>query len=667
MLDGLDDVPWARLTHAGGAASNVPKALRAIARGEERAVAALFGTISQQGMVYDATGFVVPFLIELLDAPSADVPMLLALLQAIADDASPLEVREPAIGASEPSPRASELARDLAWRRSAHDAVMAGVPTFLRLLAADDERTRAEAAHTLASCRPRASAIVPSLLARAAVERGEVACASFLLAIGDLGEPDVDAIARWLDDPRPAVRLAAALTSARGARGGDLPATLAEVIRDSAPASLQLIREIPFTREAHEPLVYVIEALGEHWRLQVALLTAWMRDPTVEVRHNAVLATESVTRAWRPSVEPLVRELARSLSDPDDEVRESAARQLVASGRSVRLAVDQLAAVVEREPRDTRGPASLALEALCKARDPRGARHVRTTLESLAPPARGWLRVVAAIAPTVIVTVPPGLTEALGQIGPWADGCLEPLVRLLPRMHVGSAKVAVIQAIARHGDAAAAAVPAISAALDDEPPHAALRALGDLGPVAAAAYERIVPWLRDERSIVRVHAARAVWRVRGDADLALPVLRRAIVEAERSDAAHPLEVAAEMGRAARSLADVIVSALDSEHDWVSARAAIALWRVTGETDRAVPVLVARHLVCEPRGLEALRCLAEIGPPARAAAPLLERSLRSERRDVRVGGAGTWIEEDEAWLELCGAVLEAIERGGYRSR
>jgi hypothetical protein len=63
-LERLDDVPWGSLTHAYGAADDVPGLLRELASGDaearEAALHELHGNVWHQGTVYEATAHVVP-------------------------------------------------------------------------------------------------------------------------------------------------------------------------------------------------------------------------------------------------------------------------------------------------------------------------------------------------------------------------------------------------------------------------------------------------------------------------------------------------------------------------------------------------------------------------------------------------------------------------------
>src|SRR5581483_764733 len=100
MLDGLDAVAWSSLTHAYGRASDVPGLIRDLAydRAETRraAMGKLYGNIWHQGTVYEATGFAVPFLIELVESISVqERDRILVFLAHLARGNSYLEVHRP--------------------------------------------------------------------------------------------------------------------------------------------------------------------------------------------------------------------------------------------------------------------------------------------------------------------------------------------------------------------------------------------------------------------------------------------------------------------------------------------------------------------------------------------------------------------------------------------
>ena len=107
MLDKLDQVDWKQLTHAYGAAEDVPALIRALMSQDKskraEAIYELFGNIWHQGTVYEATAYAVPFLIELLDSPNTpDRSSVACLLTSIADGSGYLEVHaRPEWGESE--------------------------------------------------------------------------------------------------------------------------------------------------------------------------------------------------------------------------------------------------------------------------------------------------------------------------------------------------------------------------------------------------------------------------------------------------------------------------------------------------------------------------------------------------------------------------------------
>src|SRR5690349_3494228 len=99
MLEKLASIEWQKLTHAYGDASDVSDLIRALSSSDtktrEDAIYALNGNIWHQGTVYEATSYVVPFLIELLEHDEVqDKNALLELLAALAHGHSYQEVHQ---------------------------------------------------------------------------------------------------------------------------------------------------------------------------------------------------------------------------------------------------------------------------------------------------------------------------------------------------------------------------------------------------------------------------------------------------------------------------------------------------------------------------------------------------------------------------------------------
>ncbi|MEU7678695.1 hypothetical protein AB0C42_28200 [Micromonospora taraxaci] len=277
MLDGLDDIDWARLGHAYGAADDVPGQLRALLSPDpasrDEALSDLYTNVFHQGGRFEASAYAVPFLLEMLGDPATPDPAaVLGLLSVLAvgydegvlPEGFPVaEYRRAAAGgrellAAKPPPwtgddesekeyveyayveslSAADQGRLWAYVEVAtYDAVRAGVPLFRTLLRHSDPGVRTVAAYTLAWFPEDATSSVPALAGAArepgvASTPGEVA--TMLVASGLLGAaPD----ARWLTDPRPLVRWAAAVGRVRVLGAETDPATAEELLRwASAPS-----------------------------------------------------------------------------------------------------------------------------------------------------------------------------------------------------------------------------------------------------------------------------------------------------------------------------------------------------------------------------------------------------------------------------------------------
>ncbi|MEU8179143.1 hypothetical protein AB0B85_31675 [Micromonospora sp. NPDC049044] len=273
MLDGLDDIDWARLGHAYGAADDVPGQLRALVSPDpatrDEALGDLYTNVFHQGGRFEASAYAVPFLLEMLADPATPEPAaVLGLVSALAvgydegvlPEGFPVaEYRRAAEGgrellAAKPPPwtgpdesekeyveyayveslSAADQGRLWAYVELAtYDAVRAGVPLFRTLLGHSDPEVRTGAAYTLAWFPEEADGSVPALAGAVdaaagpgvASTPGEVA--TMLVASGLLGAaPDV----RWLTDPRPVVRCAAAIGRVRVLGAAADPATADELL-----------------------------------------------------------------------------------------------------------------------------------------------------------------------------------------------------------------------------------------------------------------------------------------------------------------------------------------------------------------------------------------------------------------------------------------------------
>lgn len=201
MLDELDSIRWQELTHASGSAHDVPILLRAMAyqstepgphTGETSALHSLSNVILHQGTVYEATSYVVPFLIELAAEPSTpDRPGILGLLAEIAEGGSSVATEAThLIPAS-----AEELVQEATVREKAHAAVAAGFDRLTAIALEKDCFIRLAAARVLSRFPERAPIVAPLLRNHLQHEASSLARAGYLLLMGQVFDHSHESLA----------------------------------------------------------------------------------------------------------------------------------------------------------------------------------------------------------------------------------------------------------------------------------------------------------------------------------------------------------------------------------------------------------------------------------------------------------------------------------------
>jgi len=164
----------------------------------------------------------------------------------------------------------------------------------------------------------------------------------------------------------------------------------------------------------------------------------------------------------------------------------------------------------------------------------------------------------------------------------------------------------------------------------------AIQALGEAGPTARSALPVLDRLLREEGSILRIEAARAIWLVSGDASDILPILVDAL-DGERtvptlSEVATAL---GELGTAAAPAVPDLVKVLKGIPRSEGTRAVIvAIGSIGPHANAAVPVLI-KKLAVSGLCVAAAHALAKIGP---AAVPALTEALSSGNDWTRYGAA-----------------------------
>lgn len=188
MLERLDEIAWADLTHGRGEAAGVPQWLRGALAGDDESVNALYATLWDEGRSHAATPAAVPFLLDIVRGQTcpkrAEVMALLGL-----------------IARSEGE-----------WAARSKEAVAAAVPLAVELLGdpGSGRSLRRAAVHLLAIFLEQASLGVPALQAALAREDDAYERATIGVALFLLGAPAEGAFDAHDED---AAELQTALTS----------------------------------------------------------------------------------------------------------------------------------------------------------------------------------------------------------------------------------------------------------------------------------------------------------------------------------------------------------------------------------------------------------------------------------------------------------------------
>jgi HEAT repeat protein len=261
MLDQLDCVPWAELTHAYGSASDVPGQIRALRSSDpkvrEKALWKLYGNIFHQGTRYQATPHAVPFLYELLrdpESPERDriayllVNLALGYEEAYLPDGVSLAAftryLENADSQLSPSERAEceSYGCEPRVELECYLAVEKGVPVLMKLV--DDSETQVcrAAVYSLAWFPRHAEATLPCLRRVIESEVDDVGTANAILSIGLLargseGTSDLAALSSFLKHSTLLVRTAAAIALASEPLNDSVLAVLIDAVM--SPSQLQ--------------------------------------------------------------------------------------------------------------------------------------------------------------------------------------------------------------------------------------------------------------------------------------------------------------------------------------------------------------------------------------------------------------------------------------------
>jgi hypothetical protein len=324
MLERLDEVDWAAFSHAYGAAEDVPAMIRALrspdSETRDQTLDDLFSTIWHQGTVYSASAPVVPFLIELAaDTSTPDRADILYLLHSLAEGSSYIDVHErldpegmAQVCAAQGSDLETERSRERAWVQAAHDAVSAGLPIYLNLLADTDLRVQNCTLYLLAALpehAPAISALLRPMLIEAHEPSGMLGLLLTLRALAGATAQDLAVFEHVLHGTAdPVARLVAAVALIERL-GETASATIIEILVD---ATRQLETDTRWLNgEAPRGVSLAIGYLPEPWhgRLLNLVIGALSRLASRQYTHELIRA---LGHASAPDV---AHDLARALLD----------------------------------------------------------------------------------------------------------------------------------------------------------------------------------------------------------------------------------------------------------------------------------------------------------------------------------------------------------------
>ena len=156
----------------------------------------------------------------------------------------------------------------------------------------------------------------------------------------------------------------------------------------------------------------------------------------------------------------------------------------------------------------------------------------------------------------------------------------------------------------------------------------AAQALATAAPAEAETRDLLRQALQDQRSLVRLGAAKALWRLKAPAEEVLPVLTALLNHKLASTRAGALNGLSEMGSAARSSASEVQRLTSDENEVVRRAAAEALKSITGRAQAGQDS--ANKITAHYAGERSLRGDQRAG----SISATLEMSLLSEPAGVR---------------------------------
>jgi HEAT repeat protein len=376
MLAGLDKVPWRRLIHAYGRATDIPAILRALMDPEEsvrqEAQFELISRIHHQGSIYEATTAVIPFLFELVQDPSVpDRAGILDVLAGVSAEWTP-ELRGRSTDPAASSLRFRSITRRFAderpHRQATHQAVEDGFPVLSELLKDPEISVRIVAAFVIETLMDRGSEATQTLLEMVARDREDWCRAAAILALGQLARvcpPGLVALAaggrlREIlagDGSGPDERLCAGIALLHFGEADRLPQTLA-LVRSRLPGDLEHFSQLPSSRHARNLVSLMTDSLHTWPEARVAWIGECLRHADRDVIRAALSEAGALCREVRWGPSRFARPIAELANSDDEKIRGFAICEL---GRLGRTGIEHLRQLLQHPLEDVRTKAAEVL------------------------------------------------------------------------------------------------------------------------------------------------------------------------------------------------------------------------------------------------------------------------------------------------------------------
>lgn len=677
MFTGIDEVEWASLRHAYGSAEDVPGLLRGLASTDpaERAGAldGMYGAVHHQGIVYDSTLACVPFLFTLVACEEvAERGELVELLVGIGLGHGP---EEGAGGGPGP----------------ADAAVRAGAEVFAVLAGDRDSDVRRAAAEALVRFLDQPARVLGLLRQRITVERDDRVLLALAESLGLFVRQHPAHSAEALDvlltigtpPYDPGLRLAA-LGQLAGCALDLLPADLVPTVvellgerserrrsglatpdetarQDPDTLAGRLRRLRPSDEEGAQLLRTLHTALGGRVADRIALLEGQLTCPDPVDRCNSVWLSAGLFREWRADYTAPVELIGEQLGAGADLLRDAAVSVLGDLFQLAAPAADHLHTLVTARPdlwvhRWQRGAPTLGgpLKALAHSGDPRATPVLAQVLaQPVVPDDLG--RVIVHLGRSA-APLAPALRQRLGRVpldSPETYDRAVPLLSALTALADRKAVPEVLRLLRGMPDGVRSRHRIV---------ESAVRTLDAFGGGAEGAVPVLRGLLESECAGV---AAGALWSAEGDASAVLPVLIRELAGPDARRRQTAAEVLGRLGSSAGAASPGLSRMVAAECAWERTVGACALWRVSGEVERVLPVL--RSAWVEHPGVRGTvaACLVDMGAAGAPLHDLVEAELAAPRRHLtRSGGHGSQdVPEDERLLAVCREVRATGGWGG----